>query len=265
MAPAAVFSGGPAGAALPVGPGGDRADRERFVRKQAEGDSAVGEKERAGLMEASPGRMALRAVGSPARDDNAETSDESLMARIAEGDRRAARLLMERRLPRVLGLARRMLNDPHEAEDVAQDTFIRVWNAAARWEPGRAQVATWISRIAMNLCYDRLRKRREVLTDEPPERADGGPGPEQVHMSNEASVRLREVIASLPDRQRQAMELVHFQELSNIEAAQMMEVSVEAMESLLARARRKLKALLMAERETLISSYHDGAAGLEGN
>ena len=204
------------------------------------------------------GRSAFRVITS-----DRPVADEELIERVGRGDRDAARVLMDRMLPRILGLAQRMLNDPLEAEDVAQETFIRVWKAADRFEKGRAQVSTWISRIAINLCYDRLRKRREVLTDEVPERADQGISQETAMVRDESANRVVDAVNRLPDRQRMAMELVHFQELSNIRAAEIMSVSVEALESLLARGRRKLKALLMEDAGDLISSYEGEAQAHE--
>lgn len=186
-------------------------------------------------------------------------SDEALMVKIAQGDRLAARELMQRRLPRVLGMAQRMLNDPMEAEDIAQETFLRVWKAADRWEAGRAQVSTWIGRIAINLCYDRLRKRREILTDEPPDRPDTAPDQEVQLARSETGNRVADAVAQLPERQRRALEMVHFQEMSNIKAAEIMEISVDALESLLARGRRKLKSILLEEAGELMSSYTNSA------
>ncbi|WP_291920161.1 RNA polymerase sigma factor [Maricaulis sp.] len=196
------------------------------------------------------GRPAFRVISS-----NGPVADDVLIERVGRGDREAARLLMERMLPKILGLAQRMLKDPLEAEDVAQETFIRVWKAADRFEKGRAQVSTWISRIAINLCYDRLRKRREVLTDEVPERADEGISQETAMVRDESANRIVDAVNKLPERQRMAMELVHFQEMSNIKAAEIMSVSVDALESLLARGRRKLKSLLMQDAGDLISAY----------
>lgn len=182
-------------------------------------------------------------------------SDDVLMSRIAGGDRGAARILMARNLPRILGLARRTLGDETEAEDVAQETFIRVWKAAPRWRSGEARVSTWMCRIAINLCYDRLRKRRDVLTGTLPERADEAPDQEAAMSRAETGDRIADAMAKLPERQRQAIELVHFQEMSNIAAAELMQVSVEAMESLLARGRRKLKALLLGDAPDLMASF----------
>ncbi|SDM04571.1 RNA polymerase sigma-70 factor, ECF subfamily [Maricaulis salignorans] len=190
-----------------------------------------------------------------ATDMTAGETDEALMARIADGDRAAAGELMNRRLPRIIGLATRMLNDAAAAEDVAQETFIRVWKAAANWQPGRAQVSTWMSRIAINLCHDRRRKHREALPETLPDRRDPGLDQEGRVVRAETENRIAEAMVQLPERQRQAMELVHFQELSNIDAADILSVSVDALESLLARGRRNLRSILIGEAEDLMSGY----------
>ena len=98
-------------------------------------------------------------------DGVVEDPDGDLVARIADGDHAAARALMARHLPRVLNLSRRMLGSRAEAEDVAQDVFLRVWTHAARWQPGAAKFETWLHRVAMNLCYDRLRRKKPTNID----------------------------------------------------------------------------------------------------
>jgi RNA polymerase sigma-70 factor (ECF subfamily) len=170
--------------------------------------------------------------------------DEALLARVGEGDPAAVRALVARKLPRLLALAGRMLGDQAEAEDVAQETFVRAWKQARDWRPGVAKFDTWLHRVALNLCYDRLRRRREVATESVPEQADEGPGPDRALQAQDVGVRVAAAMAALPDRQREAVSLCHYQELSNIEAAALMGVSVEALESLLARGRRTLRGAL---------------------
>ena len=170
--------------------------------------------------------------------------DEAMLADVGRGDPVAVRLLLDRRLPRILALARRTLNDAGEAEDVAQETFLRAWKQARSWRPGGARFDTWLHRVALNLCHDRLRRRREVAMAEPPEQIDLGPAPDAGLLGGEVSRRVEAALAGLPVRQREAIVLCHYQGLGNIEAAALMEISVEALESLLGRGRRALKAAL---------------------
>jgi RNA polymerase sigma factor (sigma-70 family) len=170
--------------------------------------------------------------------------DEALLAQIAGGDAAAVRALVARKLPRVLGLAQRMLNDAVEAEDVAQETFLRVWRQAPKWRSGEARFDTWLHRVALNLCYDRLRRRREILTDDPPDLPDDAPSADRALEAQDTGRAVAQALAKLPDRQREAIVLCHYQELGNIDAATVMGVTVEAVESLLSRGRRALRAAL---------------------
>ena len=166
------------------------------------------------------------------------------IARAATGDARAQSSLVNRHMPQMYALARRMLGDDHEAEDVTQDAFVRAWKALPAWEP-RAQLSTWLHRVTLNLCYDRLRKRREVTgADDLPERVDGGLRPDQVLDQAQTVSRIEAAIEALPERQRAAITLCALQGRGNIEAAEIMDTTVEAMEGLLGRARRKLKQVL---------------------
>lgn len=173
-----------------------------------------------------------------------EDPDEDLVLRVARGDPAAVQALVARKLPRVLALAQRMLGDPAEAEDVAQEAMLRAWRQAPRWRPGQARFDTWLHRVGLNLCYDRLRRRREIPTEAPPDRPDEGPAPDRGLLAADTGRRVQAALDDLPDRQREALVLCHYQELTNIEAARLMEVSVEAMESLLSRGRRALRAAL---------------------
>jgi RNA polymerase sigma factor (sigma-70 family) len=170
--------------------------------------------------------------------------DEDLVIRVGRGEPAAVRALVARKLPRLLALARRMLTDQVEAEDVAQEVFIRTWRQAPNWRPGEARFDTWMHRVALNLCYDRLRRRREEPVAEPPEQVDTGPAPDRGIAASETGRQVAAALAALPERQREAITLCHYQELSNIDAAALMGVSIEALESLLARARRALRAAL---------------------
>ena len=170
--------------------------------------------------------------------------DEDLLVRVAQGDPAAVRALAARKLPRLLALAGRMLGEASEAEDVAQEAMIRAWRQASTWAPGPARFDTWLHRVTLNLCDDRLRRRREIPTETPPEQPDEGPAPDRGLEASDVGRRVAAAMAVLPDRQREAVALCHYQEMTNIEAAAVMGVSVEALESLLSRGRRALRSAL---------------------
>ncbi len=170
--------------------------------------------------------------------------DEELVCRVGQGDPAAIQAMVARKLPRMLALAQRMLDDAAEAEDVAQDAMLRAWKQAPRWTPGQAKFDTWLHRVALNLCYDRLRRRRETPTATPPDQPDPGPAPDRGLLAADVGVRVDAALSRLPERQREAIVLCHYQELTNIEAAALMSVSVDALESLLSRGRRALRQTL---------------------
>lgn len=175
--------------------------------------------------------------------------DGELVARAGGGDRAAAQLLVARHLSKLLSLARRMLGDSAEAEDAVQETFLKLWTHAARWKPGQAKFETWLYRVAINKCYDRLRKRGHASLDEVPEMADPEPGPERLLQNAALAAALQEALDALPARQRAAVLLCHYEGRGNADAAEILGISVEAMESLLSRGRRTLRARLGHLRE----------------
>lgn len=170
--------------------------------------------------------------------------DGELVARAGRGDAGAIQALMARKLPRMLALGQRMLGDAAEAEDVAQEVFLRVWREASNWRPGAARFDTWMHRVALNLCYDRLRRKRVTTMAEPPDQIDPGPLPDRALLAADLGQRVQQALMQLPERQREALTLCHYQDLGNIEAADIMQVSVEALESLLSRGRRALRTAL---------------------
>jgi RNA polymerase sigma factor (sigma-70 family) len=170
--------------------------------------------------------------------------DTDLVQRAGQGDRAAAQALMARHLPKMLTLARRMMGSQAEAEDAVQDAFLKLWTHAARWEPGKAKFETWLYRVTMNKCYDRLRKRAPASLDEAVEIADPAPRADTLLEQAGVSGEIETALQALPERQRAAILLCHHQEMGNIEAAEVLGISVEALESLLARGRRTLRARL---------------------
>jgi len=197
---------------------------------------------------------AIKTDGSPAKPrPSADTrNDEAvLVAEVGAGDRHAFGVLMERHLGSIVSVARRMLRDDAEAEDAAQETFLRLWRSGATLEIGPAGVRPWLRRVVSNLCLDRVRGQVRVKeVDELPE----VPEPAKqlaVLESQDVQRRVEVAMQKLPERQRLALTLFHFEGLSQIEIGNVLGVSDEAVESLLSRARRQLKADLKSEWESL--------------
>lgn len=193
-------------------------------------------------------------------DSAHDTPDDALLVLYANGDRAAARELAARHLSRVLGFATRLLGDRAEAEDVAQEAMLRLWRIAPDWRPGEAKVSTWLYRVVTNLCTDRLRlrtRRRAVGLEDAPDIADDAQSVVAVMEERDRMAALNEALATLPDRQRQAVVLRHIEGLSNPDIAQIMEIGVEAVESLTARGKRALAALMAGRRAEL--GYEEGS------
>ncbi|MEM1297828.1 MAG: RNA polymerase sigma factor [Pseudomonadota bacterium] len=185
-------------------------------------------------------------------DDSAADRDAELLQRFAAGDHSAARELTESLLPGALRQAWRMLGDQAEAEDVAQDAMMRLWKQASDWRAGEARVSTWLYRVVHNLCIDRIRKRRpQVPVEDAPEPVDPDPSVLDRMAQSDTAKAVAEAIGQLPERQRQALILRHFEGYSNPEIGDAMECSVEAVESLLARARRQLASIMQDQKEAL--------------
>lgn len=170
--------------------------------------------------------------------------DTDLVVRVGKGDRVAAQALMARHLPAMLALARRMLSGQAEAEDCVQEAFLKVWTHAARWQPGKAKFETWLYRVTLNQCYDRLRKRPAEPLEAAADVPDSADAPDRGLEVADLSKEVEAALQSLPERQRAAVVLCHFQERGNAEAAELLGISVEALESLLARGRRTLRTKL---------------------
>lgn len=182
-----------------------------------------------------------------------DLSDDALVLRYATGDMAVAQTLTVRLVPRCLAFATRMLKgDRSEAEDVTQEAMLRLWRQAPKWDAdGAARPSTWLLKVASNLCIDRLRKRAFVDLDAIDTPVDPAPGPLDTLVAQDRVRVLDDALASLPDRQRQAVILRHIEGWPNSEIADTMDITVEAVESLIARAKRSLKAILAPQKEEL--------------
>jgi RNA polymerase sigma-70 factor, ECF subfamily len=170
-----------------------------------------------------------------------EDPDLDALRAVADGDGAACRRLVDRHLAGLHAFAARMLGDPSEAEDVCQESFMKLWQQAARWEADRARVSTWLYQVALNACRDRLRKQRPQAADDPDQLQSTQQQPAHQAEDDQRAGRLHAAIVRLPPRQREALLLFHFEGHSQADTAAVLEVSEDALESLLARARRGLR------------------------
>jgi RNA polymerase sigma-70 factor (ECF subfamily) len=180
-------------------------------------------------------RLTQRATAS-----KASPSDDALLARTARGDRTAWGTLVNRHLSAVVRYAGYVLKDETQAEDIAQDTFVRLARKATDWTEGGPSLRSWLYRVARNLCIDHMRTRRTTsieFAEALPDPRDGATMERDLDMKHLVTAALDR----LPERQRAAIVLVHFEGLSGMEAGTTLNISVEAIESLLARARRTLR------------------------
>jgi RNA polymerase sigma-70 factor (ECF subfamily) len=176
----------------------------------------------------------------------AEPDDDALVARVAAGDQAAFARLVERHLGSVHRYLGRLTGSAADAEELTQETFLRLWQRAGSYRPGTARLSTWLHRVAHNLAVDALRRNREVAIEaepgDPP--AEAGADPATRLSAWQTGQQLDRALRSLPTTQRAALLLCRVQGLGNREAAAVLGVSVRALESLLARARRRLRQAL---------------------
>jgi RNA polymerase sigma-70 factor (ECF subfamily) len=181
-----------------------------------------------------------------------EPSSEDLMTRIAKGDTDAFEILVNRHQTSILNLVYRFIGDRTQAKDLAQEVFIKVWQAAKTYKP-KAKFTTWIYHITANLCFNELKSARRKKwfsfnwSDEGGEHtieetlSDSAPSAEDLLLEKERSRQITDALQSLPDNQRMALVLKRYDDLSYQEIAQIIGCSVSAVESLLVRAKRTLQ------------------------
>lgn len=184
-------------------------------------------------------------------DAMGDIPDEALLVLFANGDRAAAQALTLRLTPQIMSHAYRLTGNRAEAEDVAQEAMMRLWRVSPEWRQGEAKVTTWLYRVVANLCIDRARRAPMAALEDVLEPVDVSAGAPEVMQARARATALTAALAQLPERQRQAVVLRHLDGLTNPEIAEVMEIGVEAVESLTARGKRALVALLKDHKSAL--------------
>jgi len=183
--------------------------------------------------------------------------DQHLLVRLAADDEAAFRVLVERHIDRAFSIALRILGSRADAEDVVQDTLLKVWIHRGQWQHGRAKFSTWLYRVVTNRCIDLRRRPRTDDVDTIPEPADSCPDAVSVMQRNEVTNMLEEAMGLLPEQQRVAVILSYHEDMSNAEIAEVMDTTVMAVESLLKRGRQQLKTILRRKEGDIRHTFTD--------
>lgn len=181
--------------------------------------------------------------------------DDELLELIALGDQGAFRQLVERHVDRAYALAFRILRNGADAEDVVQDTLLKIWSQRGTWQSGRARFSTWLYRVVTNRCLDMRRRPKTEDMDNAPETVDAQPDALATMQRHEASDLLAREMERLPDQQRVALILSYYDDLSNAQIAEVMDTSVQAVESLLKRGRQHLRKQLHGTGRDICRSF----------
>lgn len=186
--------------------------------------------------------------GSTPEADDAN-DDAALVARIAAREEAAFRLVIGAHAERLHRIAYRMTGDPQDAEDIAQEAMLRLWDHAPRLSArgGAVLLGPWLKRVVMNLAFDRLRLRKRSSDAEVPERADDAPLADEIIAADEQTLAARKLVHDLPERQCAAIVLTYYEEMPNADAAQVLDMNIKAFESLLFRARAALRTAFEAQ------------------
>ena len=184
----------------------------------------------------------LDAVASVTEHD---ASDDALLAAIAGGDRRAFQTVMARHAASMIALAERVTGNRDDADEIVQQAFLKVWAHAGRWRPdGEAKFSSWLYRVVLNLCIDLRRRAPLVPLEAAGDVADGGPDGLDAAIAAGRRRLVADAMEGVPARQRQALSLYYFGEVSSPRAAEILDVSLAAFESLLVRGKRALRTAL---------------------
>jgi RNA polymerase sigma-70 factor, ECF subfamily len=175
-------------------------------------------------------------------------SDEDLLERVArERDQSAFEILYQRYARAIYSLVSRILRDRHTGEDVAQEAFAAVWRAAAGYHRGRGSAAGWMFAIARNAAIDASRAKVPLVVGELPDRPDPSPLPDAQAISDMEAFRVHVAVDSLPDREREVIELAYFSGLAQSEIAQQLELPLGTVKTRTRSALQRMAPMLREE------------------
>jgi RNA polymerase sigma-70 factor (ECF subfamily) len=177
-----------------------------------------------------------------------EEDDRRVIEQVLAGSESAFRQIVDQHSQRIFNYVRRMTRNSTEAEDIAQETLIRFWVSRDRFDPDRVKLTTWLHRIAHNLCVDYFRQR-QLQERQVPVQSDNQDSPDTNYELSIRAAVVHKALMTLSERQRSAIVLCHYQNFSQHDAAHILDLSVDALESLLRRGRSKLKQILAKELE----------------
>ncbi len=178
---------------------------------------------------------------------NTHEEDDALMRRVAQKDKVAYRLLVNKHVGRCVRAAERMVGNRQDAEDIAQETCLKIWRNPESWKQ-QSRFSTWLYRVVVNACIDHRRKVIPFAAVELETLRDPTLAEDERLMARQKAERMQQLMQQLPDRQRAALVLSYYEELSNQQTAEVLGVNVLAVQQLLFRARQNLKLLVMGNR-----------------
>lgn len=193
--------------------------------------------------------MTQRAKSAPAK---AVLGDEALTAQVRAGDADAFGILAQRYGGRLAGFGAKVVGSQAAAEDVVQDVFVKFWQRPELFDPAKARFKTWVHRVVLNRCLDVKRRKQGSALEDIAEPVSPEPGQDEGLIASSRDAAVRQALNTLPERQKAALALCYLDDLSNKEAAEIMDLNIKALESLLVRARANLKQTLMPMKEHLL-------------
>jgi len=194
--------------------------------------------------------------------DTVTDPDADILPGLMAGAEGALKALMDRHMHKLHAHAAYMLGDQIMAEDVCQTVFLKTWKMAPNWESGKAKLITWMRRATTNACLDILRKHSPSFTDNPPEQADSSANAVDGLLAEETAYQIKQALSEIQPRQRTAIVLSFYDEISQKEGAQIMEITESAYESLLMRGKKALKAKLSAKPIASVGGITQNPEGL---